>query len=82
MKQTGLLDVLKAQERVTSELSKEILRLRAENDKLRAEQLNTRELLNMALNGDAPICPVCGEPMTRRNDDGTLGCNLCYAEGR
>lgn len=28
---------------------------------------------------DIPTCPVCGEPMTRRNADGTLGCNLCYA---
>ena len=70
-------DVLKAQERVVSELCNEVMRLRAENDTLRSEasrlQAKVREL------EDIPTCPVCGEPMTRRNADGTLGCNLCYA---
>jgi len=42
---SALLDVLSAQERVVSELSKEIVRLRAENDTLRNENDRLRGLL-------------------------------------
>lgn len=54
-----------------------VRQLLTERDTLRAEvarlQAKVCEL------EDIPTCPVCGEPMTRRNADGTLGCNLCYA---
>ena len=41
---SALLDVLSAQERVVSELSKEIVRLRTENDTLRAENMRLQSL--------------------------------------
>lgn len=63
----------------------------AEVDQLRAQvRQPTFEVLDGApseyvysTRGDTvQACPVCGEPMTRAMPDGTLGCNLCYAEGR
>ena len=41
---SALLNVLSAQERVVSELSKEIVRLRTENDTLRAENMRLQSL--------------------------------------
>jgi FtsZ-binding cell division protein ZapB len=74
------------------QLRREVIRLRAALSDALHELASQRigaamTLIEGALDKDgdaldeegAPVCPVCGEPMTRRNADGTIGCNLCYA---